>query len=71
MFNQQSKGRNLSPHNVVFSDAASPEQATGTFRPTFDQPGTYTYVCTVHAFMEGVVIVSEYAFARQVEVANP
>lgn len=46
-------------HNVVFSDEASPVQATGSFSRTFDQPGTYTYVCTLHAFMEGAVIVTE------------
>lgn len=47
------------PHNVVFDDVASPVQATGTFSHTFAQPGSYRYVCTLHPFMEGMVIVTE------------
>jgi plastocyanin len=46
-------------HNVVFSDEASPVQATGSFSRTFTKPSTYVYVCTLHAFMDGVVIVTE------------
>ena len=46
-------------HNVVFDDAASPVQATGTFSYRFDQPGSYRYVCTLHPFMEGMVVVTE------------
>jgi plastocyanin len=29
----------------------------GTWRRTFDRPGTYEYVCTPHPFMKGVVVV--------------
>lgn len=47
------------PHNVVFSDEASPVLATGTFSKTFNEPGTYEYTCTLHAYMDGVVIVTE------------
>ena len=46
-------------HNVVFSDEASPVQATGSFSRTFNEPGTYEYICSLHAFMDGVVIVTE------------
>ena len=46
-------------HNVVFDDLASPVQATGTFSRSFEQTGTYTYVCTLHPFMEGAVVVTE------------
>ncbi len=28
-----------------------------TWRRTFDRPGTYTYTCTPHPFMKGVVVV--------------
>lgn len=45
------------PHNVVFDHVASPVQGTGEFSVTFDEPGTYTYVCTLHRFMEGRVDV--------------
>ncbi|MEM7798148.1 MAG: plastocyanin/azurin family copper-binding protein [Chloroflexota bacterium] len=44
-------------HNVVFDDMASPVQATGTFSRSFNTPGTYQYVCTLHGFMEGAVVV--------------
>ena len=46
-------------HNVVFEDIASPVLTTGTFSRTFDEPGTYAYTCTLHAYMDGVVIVTE------------
>jgi plastocyanin len=28
-----------------------------TFERTFDQPGTYEYVCAVHPYMTGKVVV--------------
>jgi plastocyanin len=31
---------------------------SGTFRRTFDQPGTYDYVCTLHPQMTGRVVVT-------------
>mgnify|MGYP001047024852 CR=1 FL=1 len=49
----------LVAHNVVFDDQASPVQTTGAFSRTFTEPGTYQYVCTLHPFMEGAVIVTE------------
>jgi plastocyanin len=30
----------------------------GTFRYTFSQPGTYTYYCTLHPWMTGIVVVT-------------
>ncbi|HUZ42811.1 MAG TPA: plastocyanin/azurin family copper-binding protein [Acidimicrobiales bacterium] len=49
------------PHNVTFTSSnltlASPSQATGTFRHTFDQPGIYMYRCTIHNNMLGEIIV--------------
>lgn len=45
-------------HDVSFADApASPIQRTGSWQRTFDKPGTYDYVCTLHANMKGRVIV--------------
>lgn len=50
-------------HNIVFQDGpaalgASPIMDSGTFAFVFDEPGTYDYVCTLHAFMNGRVIVT-------------
>lgn len=46
------------PHDVVFDDGpASPKQDDGTWERTFDQPGTYEYVCSLHPGMTGTVVV--------------
>ena len=48
------------PHGLAFKDGA---QGTGSLLPganfsrTYDKPGTYDYVCAVHPFMTGKVIV--------------
>jgi plastocyanin len=45
-------------HDVSFKDApASPIQRSGSWQRTFDTPGTYDYVCTLHANMKGRVVV--------------
>jgi plastocyanin len=50
-------------HNVIFrggGPADSPLIAKGeTYRATFDQPGTFDYVCTLHPGMVGRVTVVE------------
>ena len=61
------------PHDVSFQDFFavgssssapvplsyhSPIMLTGTWFHTFTQPGTYYYICTVHAAMFGRVIVT-------------
>lgn len=46
------------PHNVVGDDFESDLQQEGSFEHTFDEAGTYQYVCTIHPGMEGVVEVS-------------
>jgi len=49
-------------HSVTFSAGpSSPVQSTGTFQRTFDQPGTYSYFCSVHgaAVMSGTVTVGQ------------
>jgi len=50
------------PHNVY--STAGPShfesqgyQSAGTFRFTFTQAGTYTYVCQIHPNMVGTVVV--------------
>jgi plastocyanin len=49
--------------HTVFSQAAavkSPvlDPASGTYSHTFSTPGTYSYNCTIHPFMHGVVVVT-------------
>jgi plastocyanin len=45
------------PHDVVGQGFESEDQSSGTFRHTFEQPGTYAYECTIHPGMEGNIIV--------------
>lgn len=45
------------PHNVVGTGFASPVLTTETYSYTFTKPGSYQYVCTLHAFMSGRVEV--------------
>jgi len=45
-------------HNVVFDGLASPTQTTGTWSRSFDEPGSYPYVCSLHEGMEGRVEVT-------------
>lgn len=44
-------------HDVVGDDFASEVQRAGTFTHTFDAPGVYEYVCTLHNRMRGQVVV--------------
>jgi len=48
----------LVPHNVVGAGWASDILSDGTFAHTFDQPGSYPYRCTLHAYMDGRVEVA-------------
>ena len=56
-------GTNTMQHNVKWASGSvtlpsSPTQATGTpFDVMFPQPGTYEFVCTLHAGMDGAVFV--------------
>jgi plastocyanin len=45
------------PHDVVGKGFESEDQSSGTFRHTFEQPGTYAYGCTIHPGMEGSIVV--------------
>jgi plastocyanin len=45
------------PHDVVGQGFESRDQSSGTFRHTFDEPGTYAYECTIHPGMEGSIVV--------------
>lgn len=47
------------PHSVRFEDESSPTHTgSGTFELTFDEPGTYDYVCGVHGeSMPGTIVV--------------
>ena len=48
------------PHDATADDGSF---ATGTLEPgklkseTFDEPGTYSYICTIHPQMEGTIEV--------------
>ncbi len=45
-------------HDVAFDDGpASPKQRSGTWQRTFDRPGRFDYVCTLHPNMRGTVVV--------------
>lgn len=45
-------------HNVVASDFTSPVKREGAYTHTFAAAGTYSYRCTLHPAMKGVVEVS-------------
>ena len=49
-------------HNVTFDTPGSPanigDTATGTVSRTFNTAGTFAYHCTIHAGMQGTVIVT-------------
>jgi len=47
------------PHTVTFDEGpdSSTLQPDATFEHTFDAPGEYDYVCTIHPAMRGVVNV--------------
>lgn len=46
-----------SPHDVAFDDVASDLQRNGTYTHTFEDPGEFDYVCTVHGNMTGTIVV--------------
>jgi plastocyanin len=46
------------PHNVKGDGFASKDQTKGTFAHRFGQPGEYRYTCTLHAGMDGRVVVT-------------
>jgi plastocyanin len=47
-------------HTVAITGAAVSEglQNADTYAHTFDQAGTFTYICSIHPYMRGVVIVT-------------
>jgi amicyanin len=50
------------PHTVAASDGSfhSPGMGTGgTYSFTFTNAGTYDYVCSIHPFMHGTVVVTK------------
>lgn len=46
------------PHNVTGTGFASVTESSGTYIHTFDQAGTFKYVCTIHSGMDGTVVVT-------------
>ena len=45
------------PHNVKGDGFASENLTKGSFAHRFERPGEYRYTCTLHAGMEGRVVV--------------
>lgn len=53
--------RDEEPHTVVANDGSfrSPGlDAQGTYSYTFRAPGTFEYICSIHPFMHGTVVVT-------------
>ncbi|WP_167106634.1 cupredoxin family copper-binding protein [Mycobacterium sp. DL592] len=49
------------PHTVAADDGSfhSPGMDTnGTYSYTFTKPGSYSYICSIHPFMHGTVVVT-------------
>lgn len=49
------------PHTVAATGGqfrSSPLTSGKTFRYTFTKPGRYSYLCTIHPFMRGTVVVT-------------
>lgn len=46
------------PHDVTSDLFKSEAKSEGTFTHTFEEPGTYSYTCTLHPGMDGQVIVN-------------
>jgi plastocyanin len=49
------------PHSIVLSDLqvhSHPLDTDGTFTYRFEKPGVYNYLCGLHPFMKGQVVVS-------------
>jgi plastocyanin len=45
-------------HDVKFKDAESPDLKKGeTYSRTFNEAGTFDYLCDIHSYMKGKVIV--------------
>ena len=48
-------------HNVAFQTGITASSTTlhqyNTYSYTFTQAGTFTYICTIHPFMKGAIIV--------------
>lgn len=45
-------------HDVKFQDSESPNlNKGGSYSKTFNSPGTYSYICEIHPYMKGMVIV--------------
>ncbi|MGH8870990.1 MAG: plastocyanin/azurin family copper-binding protein [Acidimicrobiia bacterium] len=47
------------PHDVSGDGFKSEVQSEGTFSHTFDEAGSYPYVCTLHSGMKGTVTIVE------------
>ena len=48
-------------HHVQADDGAFDSEIVGegVFEVVFDEPGTYTYACSIHPYMTGTVVVTD------------
>ena len=49
------------PHSIVVANLqvhSHPMDTDGTFALKFDKPGVYNYICGLHPFMKGQVVVA-------------
>jgi plastocyanin len=58
-FDQPSAPHNVSSTSGPDSFFSGAPQGKGTYTHEFVKPGTYTYVCTVHPFMKGTIVVTQ------------
>ena len=50
------------PHGLAYKDGApgtNPLLPGASFSRTYDKPGTYDYICAVHPYMSGKVVVRD------------
>jgi plastocyanin len=52
--------RDEDAHTIAITGlpASPPLQNAETFTHTFAQPGTYAYICSIHPYMHGMVVVT-------------
>jgi plastocyanin len=47
------------PHDVMFKDAESSDIKKGeTYSRAFNETGTFDYICEIHPYMKGKVVVT-------------
>ena len=55
MLDQTSHGNGFANTGVLDQDSPTPPASSATI--TFNAPGTYHFICLIHPFMHGTVVV--------------